>query len=406
MRRALTMPDALEFESMVAIVDRLVRLAARRGDGAGMLDLRRRLQALLDPAKPPASAGEQDQASIDFEQGVWVEAISELLQAKEREAVVAALQDYRDDGRGHMLAEGTWTALDPDAISARDQAVAAEMLVAQHSAVGACRLYERTRRTSHLREAVRELESARRSEREQLASGLSVGACDEEADRLGWALGQVLSPPAFRFFARVVREHISAETAERRAPRRRFPARGAEEQWLSRDEWTLGSHDEEGVEGIWFIDLVQARFDEEIERNRLVEEAEEHHKREAEAKLREWQSRRDEEARLKNEEELVEREAVGTSRELDARSENSSDPGQANSGPAVPPPPLADLNEASVVRNREDGETRAPRGSVTEMDPAMAAAVAAELRRRAGWDAELARREADRMEYEWQLRTR
>ena len=401
------MPDALEFESMVAIVDRLVRLAARRGDGAGMLDLRRRLQALIDPPKPPASAGDEDQASIDFEQGVWVEAISELLQPKEREAVVAALQDYRDDGRGHMLAEGTWTALDPDAISARDQAVAAEMLVAQHSAVGACRLYERTCRTSHLREAVRELESARRSEREQLASGLSVSACEGEADRLGWALGQVLPPPAFRFFARVVREHISAEIAERRAPRRRSPTRGAEQQWLSRDAWTVRSDDEEGAEGVWFIDWLQGRFDEETERDRLAEEAEEHRKLEAEAKLREWQSRRDEEARLKNEEGPVEREgAVGASRELDARGENSSDPGQANNGPAVPPPPLADLNEASVVRNREDGETRAPRGSVTEMGPAMAAAVAAELRRRAGWDAELARREADREEYEWQLRTR
>lgn len=406
MRMALTVPDALEFESMVDIVDRLIRLAAQRGDGAGMLDLRRRLRALLDPPKPPATAGEVDQASIDFEQGVWVEVVSELLLPKEREAVVAALQDY-DEGRPSRggLAEGAWTALDPEALSARDQAVAVEMLLAQHAAVGACRHYAQTRRTSHLREAVRELESVRRSERDQLASGLKVSACEEEADRLGWALGQVLPPPAFRFFARAVREHISAEIAEGFVTRRRSPARGAEQQWLSRDAWTVRSHDEEGAEGVWFIDWLQDRFDEEMETDRLAEEAEEHRQREAEAKLREWQSLRDEEARLKGEEGSFEGEALGgPSRELEARREISSDPGHANGAQAVPPPPPPELKEGSVVRERADEERRAP--SVSEMGPAMAAAVEAELRRRAGWDAELARREADRAEYQRQLRTR
>ena len=401
------MPDALKFESMVDIVDGLVRLAAQRGDGAGMLDLRRRLRALLDSPKPPATAGEVDQASIDFEQGVWVAAVSELLQPKEREAVVAALQDYRDEGRGRSggLAESAWTALDPEALSARDQAVAAEMLLAQRAAVGACRHYEQTRRTSHLREAVRELESARRSERDQLASGLRVSACEGEADRLGWALGQVLPPPAFRFFARLVREHISAEIAESRVTWRRSPTRGAEQQWLSRDTWTDRSHDEEGAEGVWFIDWLQDRFDEEMERDRLAEEAEEHRQREAEAKLREWQSLRDEEARLKGEEGSFEPEALdGPSRELEARREISSNPGHANGGQAVPPPPPPELKEGSVVRERADEERRAP--SVSEMGPAMAAAVEAERRRRAGWDADLARREADRAEYQRQLRTR
>jgi hypothetical protein len=129
-----------------------------------------------------------------------------------------------------------------------------------------------------------------RAQRQQLCSGLSKAACGEQADRLERKLREVLPPSAVRFLITNVREAIAGHIAET-IPR--FRGRGAEQR-LSRETWA-GS-DEERAVGVWFVDWFQLRYDNEMERDRIAEEAEDLRRRQEAERLRQWQVRRDEEA--------------------------------------------------------------------------------------------------------------
>ena len=354
------MARRIDLQFTITVVDASIADAAARGDGAGLPELRRKLQAVSGDSPPPSTRRATERARIELERDIWVAAIGELLLPTVKDAFVAALQGGVDDQRAGndrdrlarddhhhrgVTSDDPWVELYPHALQARDRTVEAGLLRAHKAAIEACRRYGKTRKAIHLRDAVRELESARRFERGQLASGLVVRSCGEEADRLGRALSQVLPPSAFRFFATEVRGQIGAEIAEGRARRPRSPAPSAEQQWLSRDAWTANSDNEEQAEGVWFIDWLQDRYDEEMERDRLAEEAEQLRLRQAAEKYRHWQVTRDEEARLKRAEEEA--------REGDAVTERSEPEGSRNKKEEhaleVPPPPEPKMHSDYVA---------------------------------------------------------
>lgn len=336
------MTETGTFASTIDVVEQLVDLAARRGDGSGMHGLRRRARSILDPPKPARTAVEVEQASIDREHAYWVVAISGLLLPAQRDGVVAALRAGHEHKDGGRIIEDPWASIDPDARRTRDQAMAGQMLRAEHAAIAACHRYERTRRTSNLRDAVLELESAMEAEHEHNCSGPSTAACGEQGDRLGRALRQVLPPSAFRFFATTVRDDIAQHVAE---TRRESPAhRSDAEQWLSRETWTVCS-DEKRAVGVWFVDWLQDRYEEEMERDRLAEEVEERRLRQAAEKYGQWQAARDEGARLERvQEKASERDAVTKPSVADG-----SSTGEEDHAFEVPPPPEPKMHSDYVA---------------------------------------------------------
>lgn len=325
---------------MIDVVGRLIDLAARRGDGPGMNALLRRTRGLLDPPREPRTTLECERAVIDLEHEAWGFAISEFLLPAQRDDVVTVLRAEGEQEGDAPIIEDPWALLDPDRRRAWDRATTAQVLRAVHAAMAACLQYERTRRTSYLREAVLELESAVRSERREPFSGLPKAACREQGDRLERALRHALPPSAFYFFATRMREAIARVLAEtNRTP----AARGREQQMLSRETWMDGAH-EERARGVWFVDWLQGRYEDEMERYRLAEEAEERRVMQAAEDRRERQAARHEEARLRRAEE--------ESREPAATTEQSIPPG--SSGPEErhtpeAPPPLEPQMERDYV---------------------------------------------------------
>jgi hypothetical protein len=323
---------------MIDVVERLVDLAGRRGDGSGMNALRQRTRGLLDPPKHPRTAVERERASIDLEYEYWSVAISEFLLPAHRDLVVAAL---RPDGE-HDESEDPWALLDPDTCRGWDLAAGAKVSRALQAASAACRHYEGTRRTNFLRDAVFELESAVRYERRRPFSGLPKDASREQGDRLGRALREVLPTSAFCFFAKTVREVIGQDLA---GTVRTSGARSWKpEQMLSRETWTE-SLDAERAGGVWFVDALQDRYEVQMERNRLAEEADERRRKQAAEYHRQWQATRDEEARLRRaEEEALERAAAKER----SRPPSSSDP-KLKQTPEVPPPPNLKMHRDYVA---------------------------------------------------------
>jgi hypothetical protein len=205
--------------------------------------------------------------------------------------MVASLRaDRQPDGCERDVGD-PWALLDPDALRARELSIAAEILRAEHAALVACQRYERTRRASYLRDAVVELETAVRVEREPLCARIPKAARREEGDRLERALRQALPSPAFRFLATKVREAIAQVVAEE-TPHSRAP--GSEfELLISRETWTQGL-DEDKAAGIWFIDWFQRRYEDETERHRLDEDADGRSRWNAVQSPSRWQAERDE----------------------------------------------------------------------------------------------------------------
>lgn len=295
------MIESRSFADTVETVEQYIDIAVRRGDGPGLRNLRRRAGRILDPPKPPRTALEVERASIDLEHEYWVTAIIDLLTPAQSDAVAAALWIDRGDEDADLITEDPWALLDPHTRRARERLRVADTLRAERAAIAACRRYEQTRRPSHLRVAVVELESSVRAQRGYFVFGLSRADCGEQADRLGRALRQELLPSVFRFFATTVRDAIARHLAETIPT---SPARSSgPEQWLSREIWTARS-DENRAAGVWFVDWLQEEYDTEMERDRQAEEAEELRKSEADEKLRQWQAARDEEARIDRTEEV------------------------------------------------------------------------------------------------------
>ena len=286
-------------ESTVALIMRVINDAASRGDGSGLGALRRRALAILDASAPPKTAAKSfDQAEIDLECRWWVSAISEMLVPAQCDAVVKALREDRRGTHGGNF-DDPWDMLDPSASSARQKATATRILCASITAVAACRRYELTRRTSYLRDAVVELETTVRTEREGLdSSRLSTATCHQQRDRLEGALRRELPPSAFHFIALGVRDVIAHEMANMPGASR---ARGAErEQWLSRESWT-DRNGEEPATGSWFVEDIQRVYDARLERERETDEAEARRRQEAAERHLRWQTARDADARQNRE---------------------------------------------------------------------------------------------------------
>jgi hypothetical protein len=73
------MPRPIDLEFTIKLVDTALADAAARGDGPGLLKLRGRLLAVSADPPPPSARGGTEQAQIEFERDVWVDAIRELL---------------------------------------------------------------------------------------------------------------------------------------------------------------------------------------------------------------------------------------------------------------------------------------------------------------------------------------
>jgi hypothetical protein len=320
--------------SFVEIVGGLVDVAARRSDGSGMNALRWRTRGLLDPPQEPRDAVERERASIDLEYGYWDAAISYLLLPAQRDGVLAALHaDCEEDGP-ERVSEDPWALLQLDKRGDWERAREAKVMRALQAATRACRKYERTRRTGYLRDAVFELASAIRYEREQPSPGLPKAAWRRQGDRLGRALQEVLPSSAFWFLAKTMREAIARDIAK---VGRTSAARGTErEQILSREAWADGLAEEREV-GAWFVDWLQVRYEEEMERYRLAEEVEERRLQQAAEDLHRWEAARcvgAEEASLKRAEEAVLESAAAPEPSIPPRAKDAED----KHAPDVPPP--------------------------------------------------------------------
>ena len=274
-------------ESTVDLVVRVIDDADARGDGSGLRALRRRARTILDASVGTRTTKSSDQVEIDLEHGCWVWTTSHLLLPAQRDAVAEALRaDRRENDEGSL--DDPWGVLDPIERSARQKAVETRILRACRTAVAACRRYEQTRRTSYLRDAVLELETTVRVERERLASsGLSAASCGEQGDRLDRALRRALPASAFHLFVSLVRDIIADGMDNRPRVSR---AQGAErEQWLSRESRS-DRNGEEPRTGPWFVEAVQQLYDEQLEREREAEEAEDRRQQEEAERHLQWET--------------------------------------------------------------------------------------------------------------------
>ena len=162
------------------------------------------------------------------------------------------------------------------------------ILRACRTAVAACRRYEQTRRTSYLRDAVVELETTVRAERERLdSSGLSAATCGEQDDRLDRALRRALPASAFHLFVSLVRDIITEEM--NRVPRVSRAQGAKREQWLSRESRS-DRNVEEPSTGAWFVEPMQQLYDEQLEREQEVEEAEDRKRQEEAERHLQWET--------------------------------------------------------------------------------------------------------------------
>jgi hypothetical protein len=296
------MDEAASLRPKIETVVHLIDLAMRRGDGTGLAALRRRAVSLLDPPSLPRTESDRLQEAIDFEVSVWIQALAELLLQERRDALARALADRSEEYLDGRYSIDPWTLADDSVRRASERRRTKEIRRAEHAALVSLRAYERTRRTSCLREAVSLAELAVEADRTPLCSGVPVDGCGLLADRLEQALRQELPPSIFRFLATRVRDVIADHLAE---VTYELPARSSgAEQRLSRETWTARAEGEQAVEG-WFVDWFQAEYKAEMGRDQLAEEADARRKAEEAEKVRAWQAARDEEATSRPSEEIL-----------------------------------------------------------------------------------------------------
>ena len=382
----------------IGIVDAYIVEAAARGDGAGLLPLRRKLRALIENPPPPSTSRELRQARIELERDSWIEAIEILLLPDVREDLVDALADG-DGGRcddtrhchGGPRCDGPWAELDPRARRARDRSAKAELIRAQRIVIEACRRYAHTRKTGHLRAAVRDLEEAVRSDRARDSWGLEPGSLREEAERLERALAAALPPREEDFFLGHVEPAI-AKAIEQEHPLRRSDRHGASLQPLSRSDRADAGDALLGPETPCFVDGLQERFDREREQERHRENAAGRRRSRIQPEDGAWESLGQEEMEpAQAEPDDVDR---GDGADVEATTRAASAPVERQRTPGGLTAEQLRAFPKDVVRNAE------------MMSPAMAEAVTAELQRQGRWDALLAQRQADHDEYDRQLRGR
>ncbi len=355
----MSRPDPLaRLAAAVHEVDRLLQIAAVMGRASGAQRLRSRLAA-LDPT-PSLNA-------ISIEVRIWSTSIDKDLHPDVRAVVLGAL---RCDPRG------TW--LDPDA-RLENEAAALDALVRGLMDVRAMRRrHLASGSVSHLRDATSTLESLTHEYRAALAAAPARDECPGIADLLDRSLATALQPTAVSIYVADVRERVrSTLSGQGRRDRGRD-----DDQWFSREPWIHSTLDEVNVPTEVFTGELQIRFEmacKEIERVRRTE-ADRQEK--ARAELDAWEARRKAEA------------------------------AHANGAPIPPDDRIADKRETER-RRRDDHAARLRREIDPRRlrDPDSLATMSLEqlllVKEHLDWDgrhdAELARRELDRKEYEARL---
>lgn len=370
------------FAWTIAFVKGHVELALDRGDGSGMLSLLRKLEALTEP--PPPLKGKR--AEIGSEYSMWVKSMIEDLLP---ETVADACNEFRVSRGFRSEIDDPWVPVDPDYVADLDARVARKKINAQLAAIGACRLYEQTHKTTHLREAVSALEVPMLFERTWRMLPPTVEACLAEKDRLRRALERALPDTAFPFYVEIVRARIDDGGSKVRT-----------DHWLSDWKWTRQRWLKLLDVGDRFEPAIQAVYDAKLEEGERAEE-----QRRADAVSRQEEMRalevRRYEARRKGATSTAVSEEEGKQ-----RGDEATLPGAGISVAA--PQPTGFLAKDFIYIDLKTGERRdSPSGSTSgPMHPAMAAAVREDLKRQTRWDADRSQRDADRVEYEHQLATR
>jgi hypothetical protein len=167
-----------------------------------------------------------------------------------------------------------WSAVDRGIVAAISTRVTRRTIEAQQAAIGACRLYERTHRTSHLREAVAELEATKHFERTQRLFRPTVASCVVEKDRLRQALERALPDTAFPFYVEIVRARIDDGASAPAANKDHWLSdwRWAVQKWLRIAD--VGRRFEPGIQAIYdaLLDEQGHAVAEREEQRRTVEE--------------------------------------------------------------------------------------------------------------------------------------
>ena len=194
----VTVYEPQDFPATVRAVRAVVSIAARRGDGAGMPALEERLDVLL--ASSPEGTGEAKlQTLIEVAHATIVSTMIAGLCEVTIERVVS---DLRETSTVDGFADDPWGRLEAEARSNRAGLVRSRLELAQEAAAQACRNYGRTRRTTYLRDAVKSLERARRSEaRAHPGPRLTPASCAAGFTRLAGALERSMPARAWAFFA-------------------------------------------------------------------------------------------------------------------------------------------------------------------------------------------------------------
>jgi hypothetical protein len=369
------------FAWTVEFVTGHIELALDQGGGSGLLSLLRKLEALMEPPPPL----KEKRAEIGSEYSMWVRSITEDLLA---EPVADACDEFRASRGFRSEIDDPWLAVDPDHVAALDARMARKRIKAQLAAIGACRLYEQTHKTSHLREAVGALEAPVLYERTRRMLPPTVEACLAEKNRLRQALERALPDTAFPFYVEIVRARIDDGGSKVRT-----------DHWLSDWRWTRQRHLRLLDVGDRFEPGIQAVYDAELEEGKRTEE-----QWRADAVLE--QERRAEEVRRL---EARRKGATSTAVSEEEGKQGEDDAPPLDAGIAVSvPKPTGLLARDRIYIDLKTGERRnCPSGSTCgPMHPAMAAAVREEIRRQARWDVDRSQRDADRVEYEHQLATR
>lgn len=305
------------------------------------------------------------------------------------ETMADACDEFRASRGFRSEIDDPWVAVDPHYVAAQDAQVARKRIKAQQTAIGACRLYEQTHKTSHLREAVRALEVPMLFERTWRMLPPTVEACLAEKDRLRRALERALPDTAFPFYVEIVRARIDDGGSKVRT-----------DHWLSDWKWTRQRWLKLLDVGDRFEPAIQAVYDAKLEEGERAEE-----QRRADAVSRQEEMRalevRRYEARRKGATSAAVSEEEGKQRGDEATLLDAEIP-------VAVPKPRKLLAKDYIYIDLKTGERRdSPSGSTSgRMHPAMAAAVREELKRQTRWDADRSQRDAGRVEYEHQLATR
>jgi hypothetical protein len=308
------MPRVTLFESVVGTLRNVVDLAILRRDGSGLFALKERLDALLEGPKIPRGTRARRQAWIDAVHAHMLAELSATLDPKVRSRLVRALHD-ESDGPGSD--EDPWARTNPQIDQTRRDQADARLQAAMRLALALCRDYERTRRTSLLRDAVDELGAAVKEARARESPNLTPETYERDFEQLGWAMASVLPPFAMAFVSDRLRgclESLREEFGRRCgvAPDQ-LPA-----EWAYRKPWNVPIVWRQPIaKGHWFIGSAMESYEswaEQLRDARRSEVARERARKRAERaaearRVRERQARDEESHRIAKEAEEARRAA-------------------------------------------------------------------------------------------------